>query len=137
VDKLKLEFLDENAFKKSCGLPLANYFSAVKIKWMMENCNDVAKAIEENRCLFGTVDTWIIWNLTGGVNGGKHVTDVSNASRTMLMNLETLNWDPHTCKKLGIPMEILPTILPSSADFGTIAEGPLKGVKISGVKVFS
>jgi glycerol kinase len=133
VDKLKLEFLDENVFKKSCGLPLANYFSAVKILWMMINCKDVADAIRENKCLFGTVDTWIIWNLTGGVNGGKHVTDVSNASRTMLMNLATLDWDPDTCKKLGIPMNILPKIQASSSDFGIIADGPLKGVQISGV----
>eukprot|EP00475_Leptophrys_vorax_P007024 TRINITY_DN14415_c0_g1_i10.p1 TRINITY_DN14415_c0_g1~~TRINITY_DN14415_c0_g1_i10.p1 ORF type:complete len:447 (-),score=92.78 TRINITY_DN14415_c0_g1_i10:1019-2359(-) len=131
VDRLKLE-LDENVFKSSCGLPLANYFSAMKIRWLMDNEPKVQQAIERKRCMFGTIDTWIIWNLTGGPKSGVHVTDISNASRTMLMNLQTLKWDPRTCNKLGIPMEILPEIKPSSAFFGKIAQGPLAGVPIYG-----
>lgn len=81
-----------------CGLPLSTYFSAVKLRWLLDNVAAVRTAAQEKRLLFGTVDSWLIWNLTGGLDGGLHITDVSNASRTMLMNLHTLQWDPSLCK---------------------------------------
>lgn len=120
-------------FVESCGLPLSTYFSAVKLLWLMENVDAVKEAIKKKDALFGTIDTWLIWNLTGGVKGGLHVTDVSNASRTMLMNLKTLEWDADTLKTLGIPSEILPKIVSNSEIIGNVATGwPIAGVPISG-----
>ncbi|PNX78853.1 glycerol kinase [Trifolium pratense] len=99
----------------------------------MENVDAVKEAIKKKDALFGTVDTWLIWNLTGGVNGGLHVTDVTNASRTMLMNLKTLRWDESTLKALTIPPEILPKIVSNSEVIGNIAAGwPISGMPISG-----
>lgn len=86
----------------------------------------VGHAIRDNTCLFGTVDTWLLWNLTGGPSGGSHVTDVTNASRTMLMNIETLRWDPHLLKFFDIPKSVLPEIRSSSEVYGWFAKGPLK-----------
>ncbi|KAK8514276.1 hypothetical protein V6N13_063175 [Hibiscus sabdariffa] len=120
-------------FVESCGLPLSTYFSAVKLLWLMENNVEVKDAIEKGDALFGTVDTWLIWNLTGGVNGGLHVTDVSNASRTMLMNLKTLDWDKTTLETLGIPAKILPKIISNAEVIGKISEGwPVFDVPIAG-----
>eukprot|EP01114_Cavostelium_apophysatum_P020780 TRINITY_DN7055_c0_g1_i1.p1 TRINITY_DN7055_c0_g1~~TRINITY_DN7055_c0_g1_i1.p1 ORF type:complete len:297 (-),score=42.52 TRINITY_DN7055_c0_g1_i1:56-853(-) len=123
---------DKDFFRKSCGLPISTYFSAMKLKWLIHHVPDVKKAIDDGRCLFGTVDTWLIWNLTGGKQGGVHVTDVTNASRTMLMDLETLNWSQNTCEQLQIPRAILPEIRSSSEIYGKVADGVLKGVPISG-----
>ncbi|GAY61705.1 hypothetical protein CUMW_212120 [Citrus unshiu] len=123
----KTHFLD------AVGLPISTYFSAVKLLWMMENVDAVKEAIKKGDALFGTIDTWLIWNLTGGVNGGLHVTDVSNASRTMLMNLKTLDWDKPTLETLGIPAEILPKIVSNSEIIGKIGKGwPITGIPISG-----
>ncbi|XP_045825061.1 glycerol kinase-like [Trifolium pratense] len=120
-------------FVESCGLPISTYFSALKILWLMENVDAVKEAIKKKDALFGTVDTWLIWNLTGGVNEGLHVTDVTNASRTMLMNLKTLRWDESTLKALTIPPEILPKIVSNSEVIGNIAAGwPISGMPISG-----
>ncbi|XP_038899608.1 glycerol kinase [Benincasa hispida] len=120
-------------FVDTCGLPISTYFSAVKLIWLMENVEDVRESIKKGDALFGTVDTWLIWNLTGGVNGGLHVTDVSNASRTMLMNLKTLDWDKPTLETLGIPAKILPKIVSNSEVIGKISLGwPITGVPISG-----
>ena len=119
--------------QKKCGLPLATYFSAVKLKWLLDNNEAVRKAVVEQRCLFGTVDTWILWNLTGGTNGGKHYTDVTNASRTMLMNLQTQQWDPELCEFFGIPDHILPEIKSSSEIYGKLQSPVLQGVPISGI----
>ena len=88
----------QDFLKKLCGLPISTYFSALKLRWLIDNIPEVREAIADNRCMFGTVDSWLIWNLTGGVKGGLHLTDVTNASRTMLMNLESLNYDPYLCK---------------------------------------
>lgn len=123
---------NHNYLQPLCGLPLSPYFSAVKLKWLQDNVAEIRKAIQEDRCLFGNVDSWIIWNLTGGKNGGKHVTDVTNASRTMLMNLETLRWDPFLLKFFDLPPNILPTVKSSSEVYGVIREGPLKDIPISG-----
>ncbi|XVF74774.1 hypothetical protein PTKIN_Ptkin13bG0138600 [Pterospermum kingtungense] len=99
----------------------------------MENVDAVKVAIKKGDALFGTIDTWLIWNLTGGANGGLHVTDVSNASRTMLMNLKTLDWDKTTLEALGIPAEILPKIVSNSEVIGKIGKGwPIPGIPIAG-----
>jgi glycerol kinase len=117
----------QDRFRPKVGLPLATYFSGPKIKWILDNVDGVRQAAERGEAIFGNVDTWEIWWLTGGPNGGTHVTDVTNASRTMLMNLETLNWDDEILDTLGIPLQMLPRIVPSSdpATWGTTAkDGP-------------
>ncbi|XP_049947786.1 glycerol kinase-like [Schistocerca serialis cubense] len=124
---------NQDYFKPYCGLPVSTYFSALKLKWMMDHVPPVRKAVDDKSCMFGTVDTWLIWNLTGGPNGGLHVTDVTNASRTMLMNIETLQWDDTLCKVFGVPKEILPEIKSSSEIYGRIAVSPLEDVPVSGV----
>jgi len=118
----------QDRFRARTGLPLATYFSGPKIKWILDNVPGVREAAEKGDALFGTVDTWVIWWLTGGPNGGAHVTDVSNASRTMLMNLETLDWDPEILDIMDIPRQMLPEIRPSSDPriYGyTPKDGPL------------
>src|SRR5512145_1130253 len=116
----------QDRFREKVGLPLATYFSGPKIKWMLDNVEGLRARAEAGEILFGNMDTWIIWNLTGGVNGGVHITDVSNASRTMLMNLETLDWDEDMLNALDIPRAVLPEIRPSSAVYG-YARGILEG----------
>lgn len=101
-------------FRPKVGLPLATYFSGPKIKWLLDNIHGLQTAAERGEALFGNVDSWIIWWLTGGPEKGLHVTDVTNASRTMLMNLETLDWDDEILKIFNIPMNMLPRIIPSS-----------------------
>lgn len=123
---------NKNYLKPLCGLPISTYFSAVKLRWLMENDPTVATSIKEGNCLFGTIDTWLLWNLTGGPNGGCHVTDVSNASRTMLMNIETMRWDSTLCKFFNIPQSILPKIKSSAEVYGLMASGVLKGVPLAG-----
>ncbi len=105
---------DGAIIRRKAGLPPATYFSAGKIRWILDNVADAASAAKSGRARFGTIDTWVVWNLTGGKDGGVHVTDVTNASRTMLMNLETLDWDPELLRVFDIPASILPKILPSS-----------------------
>ncbi|CAL5327628.1 unnamed protein product [Camellia sinensis] len=120
-------------FVETCGLPISTYFSALKLLWLLDNVKAVKEAVAKKDALFGTIDTWLIWNLTGGVDGGLHLTDVSNASRTMLMNLKTLDWDKPTLEKLGIPSEILPKIISNSEIIGDISSGwPIKGIPIAG-----
>ena len=96
------------------GLPVATYFSGPKITWLLENVNQLRADAEQGLALFGNMDTWLIWNLTGGINGGQHITDVSNASRTMLMNLSTLQWHDDLLEAMQIPKSMLPHIRPSS-----------------------
>ena len=118
----------QDRFRARTGLPLATYFSGPKIKWILDNVPGVRAAAEKGEALFGNIDTWEIWWLTGGPNGGAHVTDVSNASRTMLMNLETLDWDPEILDIMDIPRQMLPEIRPSSDPriYGyTPKDGPL------------
>jgi len=121
----------QDRFRSKVGLPLATYFSGPKAKWILDNVPGVRAKAEKGEVLFGNIDTWVIWNLTGGPKGGVHVTDVSNASRTMLMNLKTLDWDPDMLKVLGIPRAMLPTIKPSSAVYGN-AIGELEGIPVAG-----
>ena len=123
----------QDRFRPKVGLPLATYFSGPKLKWILDNVEGVRAAAEAGDAIFGNIDTWEIWWLTGGPNGGAHVTDVSNASRTMLMNLETLDWDDEILSILGIPHKMLPRVVPSSDPdiWGyTPAAGPF-GDKIS------
>ncbi len=125
-----------DVIRRKAGLPPATYFSGGKIQWILENVDGVREAAENGDAVFGNTDTWVIWNLTGGANGGLHVTDVTNASRTMLMDLETLDWDDELLGFFGIPRQMLPEIKPSSSAtaFGkTLANGPLGGeVPITG-----
>jgi glycerol kinase len=119
----------KDCFRKTTGLPTATYFSGPKIKWMLDHVPTVKQAVKSGHALFGTMDTWVIWNLTGGPGKGRHVTDVTNASRTLLMNLETLDWDTDILETLQIPMDCLPQIVPSSDPdaFGkTDPAGPLQ-----------
>lgn len=132
LDTIPNKTKNQNYLKPLCGLPLSPYFSAVKLRWLSDNINSVKDAMRKGACYFGTVDTWIIWNLTGGINEGKHVTDVTNASRTMLMNIETLNWDPVLLHFFELPASILPDIKSSSEVYGCISGGPLMGVPIAG-----
>ncbi|XP_046426463.1 glycerol kinase isoform X1 [Neodiprion fabricii] len=135
VDQIIAKFPDQskNHLKSLCGLPVSPYFSALKIRWLKDNVPTVWKAMRERRCKVGTVDTWVIWNLTGGKDRGLYITDVTNASRTMLMNIETLSWDPTLCRYFDIPMKLLPDIKSSSEIYGKVAVGPLRGITISGI----
>ncbi|WP_130866600.1 glycerol kinase GlpK [Acidipropionibacterium timonense] len=111
---------DEGAdrFKDICGLPLATYFSGPKVKWILDNVEGARAKAEAGDLLFGNMDTWVLWNLTGGVEGGVHVTDPTNASRTMLMNVRTLEWDDSMLEAMGIPASMLPQIKSSSEIYG-------------------
>lgn len=104
----------QDRFRQKVGLPLATYFSGPKIKWIIDNVEGVREAANRGNALFGTMDTWLIWWLTGGPSGGVHVTDVTNASRTMLMDLRSLDWDPDILETMRIPHQMLPRIVPSS-----------------------
>jgi len=120
----------QDRFRAACGLPLATYFSGPKIRWILDNVPGAKAKAAKGELLFGNIDTWVIWNLTGGTKGGAHITDVSNASRTMLMNLQTLDWDDEILKIMGIPRSMLPQIRPSSDPnpYGaSVASGPVGG----------
>jgi glycerol kinase len=122
----------QDRFREKTGLPLATYFSGPKIKWMLDNVEGLRAAAERGEAIFGNIDTWLIWWLTGGPAGGAHITDVTNAGRTQLMNLRTLNWDDEILALLEIPQQMLPQIRPSSDPnfYGfTTLEGPF-GAKI-------
>jgi glycerol kinase len=120
-----------DVIRQKAGLPPATYFSAGKVQWILENVDGVRSAAEAGDAVFGNTDTWLLWNLTGGTDGGVHITDVTNASRTMLMNLETLDWDDELISFFNIPRQMLPEIRPSSDPnmYGeTLAAGPVGGV---------
>jgi len=121
----------QDRFRPKVGLPLATYFSGPKITWILDNVPGVREKAEQGEVLFGNIDTWLIWNMTGGVNGGVHITDVSNASRTMLMNLETLDWDDEILDIMRVPRAMLPKIMPSATVYGT-AVGALEGIPVAG-----
>jgi glycerol kinase len=121
----------QDRFRAKTGLPIATYFSGPKIAWILDNVAGARAKAEAGDLLFGNMDTWIIWNLTGGTNGGVHVTDVSNASRTMMMDLATLAWDDEILGILGVPRAILPQIRASSEIYGQ-ATGDLAGIPVAG-----
>ena len=133
VDRLA-ECGGHQRFAAVTGLPLATYFSASKVAWVLENIDGARELADAGHLLFGTIDTWLLWNLTGGVDGGVHVTDVTNASRTMLMDLDTLQWRADIAQELGIPLGMLPKIRSSSEVYGLgHKHGMLPGVPIAGI----
>ena len=117
-------------FRERTGLPLATYFSGPKAAWLLENAEGVAEKAARGAAAMGTVDSWLVWNLTGGVDGGKHVTDVTNASRTLLMDLDTLDWSDDLLEAMAIPRSMMGEVLPSIGRVGT-GTGVLEGVPIS------
>ena len=119
-------------FRSICGLPISTYFSGPKVIWIFENVDGVRERAESGEVLFGNIDTWLLWNLTGGPDGGAHVTDPTNASRTMLMNLETLDWEDSILDAMGIPRAMLPEIRSSSEVYGEGKGGPLAGISLAG-----
>ncbi|NLE82796.1 MAG: glycerol kinase GlpK [Rhodococcus sp.] len=133
TDRLCVELGGEEGpdrYREKTGLPLSTYFSGPKIRWILDNVDGARERAEAGELCFGTIDTWILWNLTEGT----HVTDVTNASRTMLMDLETLDWDPQICADFDIPMSMLPEIRSSSEIYGEgRPRGPMPGVPIAGI----
>jgi len=128
ADQLIAEHGCKDILREKCGLPLASYFSALKIKWLMDNDAEIRKRIEDGSALVGTVDAWLLWNLTG-----KHVTDLSNASRTMLFNINTQQWDESLCDFFGIPISCLPKVCSSAEVYGNLTSTQLSGAPISGI----
>ncbi len=123
----------QDLFRKRTGLPPATYFSGLKIRWILENVPGTRERAEAGELLFGNIDTFLVWHLTGGGAGGLHVTDVTNASRTQMMNLAHLAWDDEILALFKIPKAMLPRIVSSSQVYGAIADGPLRGVPIAGI----
>ncbi|MGU3437971.1 glycerol kinase GlpK [Actinomycetes bacterium M1A6_2h] len=125
---------DANKYTATTGLPLATYFSGPKVKWILDNVEGAQEKADAGELCFGNMDTWVLWNMTGGVDGGLHYTDPTNASRTLLMDLDTLSWDESICADMGIPMSMLPEIRSSSEVYGNVRErGSLSGVPIAGI----
>jgi glycerol kinase len=136
VDKYVTELArngGNDRFRARTGLPLATYFSGLKIRWILDNVAGVRERAEAGDVLFGNTDAFLLWNLTGGPRGALHITDCTNASRTQLMNLQTLNWDPELLETLGVPAAMLPKIASSSQVYGACALDSLKGVPIAGI----
>ena len=131
VDELSADG-GQDRFRAQVGLPLATYFSGPKVRWILDNVDGARARAEAGDLVFGNMDTWCIWNLTGGTSGGLHITDVSNASRTMLMDLATLSWDADICSTIGVPMSMLPEIRASSEVYGEVKTGNLTGIPIAG-----
>jgi glycerol kinase len=131
VDELSADG-GQDRFREQVGLPLATYFSGPKVRWILDNVDGARAKAEAGDLMFGNIDTWCIWNLTGGTNGGLHITDVSNASRTMLMDLNTLSWDAEIASTIGVPMSMLPEIRASSDVYGEVKGGSLAGIPIAG-----
>ena len=121
-------------FRQKTGLPLATYFSASKIAWILDHVDGAREKAEAGDLLFGTPDTWVLWNLTGGVDGGVHVTDVTNASRTLLCNISSLQWDDELLGAFGIPRSMMPEIKSSSEVYGHVhSSGLLREVPVAGI----
>ncbi|MEU6161168.1 glycerol kinase GlpK [Streptomyces sp. NPDC047130] len=126
----------QDRFRRETGLPLASYFAGPKTRWLLDRVDGLRERAEAGDVLFGTMDSWVIWNLTGGVDGGRHVTDVTNASRTLLMNLRTLDWDERICESIGVPTAMLPEIRSSAEVYGEIRGGDLDDL-LGGIPVAS
>ncbi|MGO2031887.1 glycerol kinase GlpK [Glutamicibacter sp. BW77] len=121
-------------YKDRVGLPLATYFSGTKIKWILDNVEGARERAEAGELIFGTTDSWVLWNLTGGIDGGVHVTDVTNASRTLFMDLKTLAWDEEILADFGVPVSMMPQIRSSSEVYGTVAGNQLlREVPVAGI----
>jgi glycerol kinase len=136
VDQLVAQYARKggpNRFRAQTGLPLASYFSGLKLQWLLDNVPGARARAQSGDLLFGNIDSWLLWNLTGGINGGLHMTDVTNASRTQLMNLATLDWDLKLLEELLIPRALLPRIVASSAVYGEAKTPVLAGTPIAGI----
>ena len=136
TDKLVDEFSrdgGQDRFREKVGLPLATYFSGPKVRWLLDNVDGAREKAEAGDLVFGNMDTWCMWNLTGGTDGGLHITDVTNASRTMLMDLATLSWDESIAETIGVPMSMLPEIRPSSEVYGEVKTGGFTGIPLAGI----
>jgi glycerol kinase len=136
VDRLVADYVKDggpNRFRAKTGLPMASYFSALKLQWILDNVPGLRSNAKSGDVLFGNIDTWLLWNLTGGARGGQHITDVTNASRTQLMNLETLQWDAGLLDVFKIPGAVLPRIVPSSEIYGEAKTPELLGTPIAGI----
>ncbi len=121
-------------YKAKVGLPLATYFSGPKVRWILDNVDGAREKADAGDLVFGNMDTWVLWNLTGGAeNNGVHVTDVTNASRTLMMDLSTLSWDEEIAGEMGIPMSMFPEIKSSSIEYGKCHAGALKDVPVAGI----
>ncbi|WP_018333955.1 glycerol kinase GlpK [Actinomycetospora chiangmaiensis] len=121
-------------YRAKTGLPLATYFAGPKARWILDHVDGARERAERGELAFGTMDTWVLWNATGGTDGGLHVTDPTNASRTLLMNIDTLEWDPELCEEIGVPLAMLPEIRSSSETYGNIrARGTFRDVPVSGI----
>ncbi|MGE4527699.1 MAG: glycerol kinase GlpK [Rhodospirillaceae bacterium] len=123
----------QDRYRAKTGLPLSTYFSGLKLRWVLENVEGARQAAEAGDLLFGNIDTFLIWHLTGGTKGGLHITDVTNASRTQLMNLETLDWDDAILADFGIPKIVLPKIRASSEVYAEAQLPAIKGVPLAGI----
>jgi glycerol kinase len=135
VDSIIEEFAQDGGhdrLRNKTGLPLASYFSGLKLRWLLDNVPGARDKAQAGDVLFGNIDTWLVWNLTGGINGGCHITDVTNASRTQLMNLRSLDWDEEILTLFDIPKACLPQIRSSSDVYGEATDG-LAGVPIAGI----
>jgi glycerol kinase len=136
VDALAEQYAREGGrdrFRAKTGLPLASYFSALKLQWLLDNVPGARSKAERGELLFGTMDSWLVWNFTGGAHGGIHLTDVTNASRTQLLNLATLEWDEELLEAFRIPSSVLPRIVASSDKYAVATEGAVSGVTIGGI----
>ena len=136
VDELVAEYSrvgGQDRFRERTGLPLASYFSALKLKWLLHHVPGASALAESGDALFGTIDSWLAWNLTGGAGNGVHVTDVTNASRTQLMNLATLEWDESLVAEFDVPRAMLPRMVSSSDVYADISVDPLAGVSLAGI----
>lgn len=136
TDRLVEQFSKDGGpdrLRNTTGLPISTYFSGLKLRWLLDNVPGAREKAKAGDALFGTIDSWLIWNLTGGPNGGIHITDVTNASRTQLMDLKTLQWDENILKLFGIPAACLPEIRSSSEVYTEISIPMLKGVKLAGI----
>ena len=123
----------QDRFRAKTGLPLSTYFSGLKLRWILKNVKGAENRAKNGELLFGNIDTFLLWNLTGGPNGGVHATDMTNASRTQLLNLKTLDWDDELLRAFEIPRVMLPKVRSSSEVYGKVASGPATGTPIAGI----
>jgi glycerol kinase len=123
----------ENVVRRKTGLPLSTYFSSLKLVWLLDNVRGLRERAQSGEILFGTIDSFLAWRLTGGINGGVHLTDVTNASRTQLFNLESCEWDEELLQLFSIPKQILPRVRSSSEIYGTVCHKSLDGVPLAGI----
>ena len=123
----------QDRFRQKTGLPLTTYFAGLKLRWILDNVEGARHQAESGKALFGTIDSWLTWNLTGGSKGGEHIIDVTNASRTQLMDLATCEWDADMLAEFRVPRACLPRIVSSSQVYGKVSPAPLKGTRLAGI----